>query len=87
METLNKNLLIALLDLAQSDTPASVQALSQYLQLSRRQVADELDLLAKEGLVRAETCRLTFVGLMHATGLRSAARRSAERQRTGCEAA
>ncbi len=76
METLNKKLLMTLLDLAQSDVPASVQGLALELGLSRREVAEDLNLLAEEGLVRAETCRLTFVGLMHATGLRAALRRA-----------
>ena len=75
METLNKNILITLLDLAQNDRRASVQELAQELGLTRRQVADELNILAREGLVSAETCRLTFVGLMFATGLRSAVAR------------
>lgn len=72
METLNKNILIALLDMAQNDRRASVQELAQELGLTRRQVADELNVLAREGLVNAELCRLSFVGLMFATGLRSA---------------
>jgi len=79
METLNKHILMTLLNLAHSDVPASVQRLATELGLSRREIADELDVLASEGLVRAETCRLTFVGLMHATGLLAAARQQSEK--------
>jgi len=80
METLNKNILIALLDCAQNDLPASVQVLAQELGVSRREVADALNGLVLEGLVRGETCRLTFVGLMHAAGARAAAERMRTRR-------
>ena len=84
MQTLNKNILIALLDCAQNDVPASVQVLAREVGASRREVADVLNHLIAEGLVRGETCRLTFVGLMHAAGTR--ARAMAERSR-GSQAA
>jgi predicted transcriptional regulator len=71
METLNKTLLITLLDFAQMDVPASVSRLALELNRSRAQIATGLNQLAQEGLVAPETVRLTFVGLMHATGLRA----------------
>lgn len=71
MDTLNKELLLALFDLAQLDAAANVQRLSDDLGRSRRVVADALDDLARAGLVRAETVRLTFLGLAVATKLRS----------------
>lgn len=79
METLNKKILVALLDMAQTDVAANVQVLAQELGYSRREVAEVLNELAEEGLVRAETVRLTFVGLMQATGLRSRLRRQKPR--------
>jgi Mn-dependent DtxR family transcriptional regulator len=74
METLNSILLVTLLEMAQNDEPASVSRLARELDLTRAEVATRLNQLSKLGLVRAETIRLTFVGLMRATGLR--ARRS-----------
>lgn len=70
METLNKTLLVALLDLAQNDVAASVACLSTELGLTRAQVAVGLNQLAQDGLVRPETIRLTILGLMRAAGLR-----------------
>lgn len=75
MEPLNKDIVLKLFDLAQNDTPASVSRLAVELGSSRREVADALDELSREGLVRGDTVRLTFVGLMHAAGL--SARRAA----------
>lgn len=72
METLNKTLLIVLLDLAQNDVPASVARLATELGVTRAQVAIGLNQLAEAGLVRPETIRLTILGLMHAAGLRGA---------------
>lgn len=72
METLNKTLLVALLDLAQNDVPASVACLATELDLTRAQVAIGLNQLAEVGLVRPETIRLTILGLMRAAGLRGA---------------
>lgn len=71
METLNSSILIALLNLAQSDRAANVQVLALELDVSRARIAHGLNELACEGLVEAETIRLTFVGLMHASGLRA----------------
>jgi hypothetical protein len=71
METLNKLLLIALIDFAQSDVPANVQSLAGASGASRKEVATALNNLAKLGLVRPDTLRLTMVGLLHAAGLRS----------------
>lgn len=76
MTHLNKKLLVALIELAQSDTSASVQMLAHALGVSRKEVACALDELGELGLVRPETVRLTFVGLMHASGLRSRMHRS-----------
>lgn len=72
METLNKTLLIALLDLAQNDVPASVARLANELDVAPAQVAGGLNHLAEAGLVRPETIRLTILGLMRAAGLRGA---------------
>ena len=69
METLNKTLLVTLLDLAQNDVPASVACLAKELGLTRAQVAIGLNRLAEDGLVRPETIRLTILGLMRAVGL------------------
>lgn len=77
METLNKQLLITLLDFAQCDVPANVQVLARELCATRAEVAKGLNELARLGLVRPETIRLTFVGLMHATGLRASMQQSA----------
>ena len=74
MEHLNKELLIALLDLAQNDVPASVAVLARRLGASRAEVARGLNSLDERGLVRAETMRLTFFGLAHAASLRVAVR-------------
>jgi Mn-dependent DtxR family transcriptional regulator len=71
MNHLNKKTLIALFDLAQADVPASVQSLATHLGHSRKEVASCLDELGRLGLVRPETVRLTLVGLMKASGLRS----------------
>lgn len=71
MTHLNKKLLVSLLDLAQADRAANVQSLAVSLNMSRREVASALNELAEAGLVRAETVRLTFVGLMRASGLRA----------------
>lgn len=71
METLNKALLIALLDLAQTDVSASVQALAEATGYPRTKVAGGLNVLAKKGLVRPETVRLTMVGLVQAAALRA----------------
>lgn len=73
METLNKHLLVALLDCAQANVPASVQRLSQELGVPRRLVAEGLNQLDRAGLVSAGSIRLTLCGLMHATGLRKRA--------------
>lgn len=81
METLNKNILIALLNLAQNDVRASVQLLAHELRVSRREIADALNVLAADGLIRGETCRLTFVGLMQASGARAALVRAQEQAR------
>ena len=76
MNTLNKDVLVSLLELAQADTLANVQVLSDTLNVSRAQMATALNELAIEGLIRPETIRLTFVGLMCASGLRAKARSS-----------
>jgi len=77
MAHLNKQVLVALLDLAQGDVHASVQALALAVGASRREVASALNDLAQQGLVRPETVRLTLVGLMHAAGLRERCRQIA----------
>jgi len=74
MTHLNKQVLIALLDLAQGDVQASVQSIAVAVGGSRREVAGALDDLARAGLVRPQKVRLTLVGLMHASGLRQRAR-------------
>lgn len=74
MDTLNKQLLVSLFRMAQADLDASVQALASEHSVSRRDVADGLSELATLGLVRAETVRLTFTGLLHAVGLDKASR-------------
>ncbi len=76
METLNNTLLITLLDFAQNDIHASVARLAKELSVTRAQVAIGLNQLAEDGLVRPDTVRLTFVGLMKAAGLRSRIHRS-----------
>lgn len=78
MNTLNKNLLITLLEFAQSDVRASVAHLAFEMHLPRRTVAGGLNALALHGLVLAETCRLTLPGLAVAASLR--AKRGAERE-------
>lgn len=70
METLNNTILVTLLDLAQNDVHANVARLASELGVTRAQVAIGLNQLAEEGLVRPETVRLSFVGLMKAAGLR-----------------
>lgn len=93
METLNSSILISLLNLAQADTRANVQVLAQALSESRVRVARALGELAAEGLIDPQTIRLTFVGLMHATGLRSrrlraeAERRAEEREQAAARRA
>jgi DNA-binding Lrp family transcriptional regulator len=69
-------LLAGLLDLAQLDLPASVEALARRLGRSRRWVACGLDELDRLGLVRAETVRLTLVGLARAVSVRERLSRS-----------
>lgn len=66
MNHLNNRLLVALLDFAQADHPASVNALAVTLGITRRAAANALSDLDRQGLVRAETMRLTFLGLAHA---------------------
>jgi Mn-dependent DtxR family transcriptional regulator len=77
MTHLNKQVLVALLDLAQGDVHASVQAVAVAVGCSRPAVASALNELALRGLVRPETVRLTLVGLMHAAGLRERTRQVA----------
>lgn len=79
MDTLNKRILIILLDAAQSGERASVQFLADRLGVSRTAVADAFSVLDQAGLVRAETIRLTFLGLTEALGLRASARKAATR--------
>jgi Mn-dependent DtxR family transcriptional regulator len=76
MNTLNKQVLVSLYELAQLDVPASVQTVALHLGVSRREAASSLNALSEAGLVRAETLRLTFFGLMKATGLRHRQQRS-----------
>jgi len=71
MKTLNKKVLVSLFELAQADVPASVQEVATCLNMSRREAAIALNSLVQLGLVRAETLRLTFPGLMKAVGLAS----------------
>lgn len=71
METLNRNLLVTLLDFAQTDVRASVQRLSLKLGVSRAEVAVGLNELAERGLVSAATIRLTMMGLVCASSLRA----------------
>jgi Mn-dependent DtxR family transcriptional regulator len=77
MTHLNKQVLIALLDLAQGDVHASVQAVALSLGCSRPAAANALSDLARRGLVRPDTVRLTMVGLLHAAGLRQSQRQTA----------
>lgn len=70
MEQLNKSVLVALFDLAQLDAAASVQTLAARLGVTRREVADSLSALDRQGLVRAEKVRLTMMGLVRAASLR-----------------
>lgn len=79
MDTLNKRILIVLLDAAQSNERATVQFLADRLGVTRRKAAEAVSDLDRLGLVRAETIRLSFLGLTEALGLRAAARRSANR--------
>jgi hypothetical protein len=72
MKTLNKTLLVVLLDLAQNDVPASVARVADELGITRAEAAVGLNELATAGLVRPETVRLTILGLMRAAGLRGA---------------
>ncbi|OQX66848.1 MAG: hypothetical protein B6A08_18320 [Sorangiineae bacterium NIC37A_2] len=81
MDTLNKGILIALLDAAQHDERASIQYLSDRLGRTRTEVAQAVSELDRRGLVRAETVRLSFLGLTEALGLRARARQSAARNR------
>lgn len=71
MDNLNKSILVALLDLSQLDTSASVQALSERLGCPRREVACGLAELDRLGLVRAAKVRLTMLGLVKAASLRA----------------
>ncbi len=80
MDHLNKKLLIALLDLAQTDVHASVTTLARHLGVTRKEVARGLSDLAELGWVRPETVRLTFVGLMKAAGLRARLRARASQR-------
>lgn len=75
METLNKKILVTLFELASSDERASVQELAVRLGQTRREVAEAVSELDRLGLVRAETIRLTFLGLTRALGLRARANR------------
>ncbi|HSC86609.1 MAG TPA: hypothetical protein VLC09_05035 [Polyangiaceae bacterium] len=70
MDNLNKSLLVSLFELAQTDRPASVNALAEWLGVDRREVACALSELDQQGLIRAETCRLTLRGLARAVSLR-----------------
>lgn len=86
METLNSSILISLLNLAQADIRANVQVLAHELGESRVRVARGLGELAEEGLIDPQAIRLTFVGLMHASGLRARRLRAqAERERAAAE--
>jgi hypothetical protein len=86
METLNNSILISLLNLAQADTRANVQVLANDRGESRVRVARGLGELADEGLIDPQAIRLTFVGLMHASGLRARhLRAEAERKRAAAE--
>lgn len=79
METLNRNLLLSLLDLAQRDVAANVVKLSFELGVPRAAVACGLNELAEQGLVRPSTVRLTMMGLVLASSVRAEMRRSRER--------
>lgn len=81
MDTLNKRILILLLDAAQSDDRASIQFLSDRLGVPRTEVAGAVSWLDRIGLVRAETIRLTFLGLSEALAVRASARKTAPRVR------
>ncbi len=85
MTTLNKDIVVTLLNLAQADQHASVHVLAEKLGLSRAEIATSLNELALEGLIRPETIRLTFVGLMFASGMR--ARHEVEKKGKSGEAA
>lgn len=76
MKTLNKTLLVVLLDLAQNDVPASVARVAAELGITRAEAAAGLNELSLAGFVRPETVRLTILGLMRAAGLRGALQRS-----------
>jgi Mn-dependent DtxR family transcriptional regulator len=78
METLNKRILVTLFELASSDERASIQELATRLGQTRRAIAEAVSELDRLGLVRAETVRLTFVGLTRALGLRAKANRQGQ---------
>lgn len=71
MDNLNNRTLIALFELSQMDQRPSVAAVAEHLGSTLRQVAESLSALDRAGLVRAETVRLTFLGLARAAGLRA----------------
>lgn len=79
MDTLNKGILIALLDAAQADEKASIQYLAERLGSTRTEIANAVSQLDRLGLVRVETVRLSFLGLTEALGFRAAARRARTR--------
>ncbi|MCH2110014.1 MAG: hypothetical protein MK135_11855 [Polyangiaceae bacterium] len=64
------HLLIALFEMAQADQPANMTSLADYCEVSRPVAARALSKLVNAELVRAETLRLTFPGLMKAIALR-----------------
>jgi Mn-dependent DtxR family transcriptional regulator len=66
------SLLIALLDLAENDIPASAGALATRVgDLRPTEVAEALLVLERRGLVDAGRARLTFAGLAVAASLRA----------------
>jgi Mn-dependent DtxR family transcriptional regulator len=79
MDTLNKDILVALFHAGSNDEAASVAWLARRLGVTRRRVACELDVLAEAGLIRAETIRLTFLGLTVAVQLAQKRARRAQR--------
>ena len=79
MDSLNKDILVALFHAGSNDERPSVTWLARRLGATRRRVACELDVLAEAGLVRAETIRLTFVGLTVAVQLSQKRAKRAQR--------
>ncbi len=77
MNTLNRRLLVTLLDFAQTDVRASVAHLAFEMHLPRRTVANGLNRLAQRGLIDPGACRLTMVGLVAAASLRASGLREA----------